>query len=150
MTGAFALAVSLGGLMPADSLLHPSDYTLTLLGKYLTYAILALSVDLIWGYLGILSLGHGAFFALGGYALGMHLMRNIGSRGVYGNAELPDFMVFLNWRELPWFWRGMNHFPLAFLMVFLAPSLLALIFGWLAFASRVSGVYFSIISQALT
>jgi urea transport system permease protein len=122
----------------------------SLLGKYLCFALLALSVDLIWGYCGILSLGHGAFFALGGYAVGMHLMREIGARGVYGNVELPDFMVFLNWRELPWYWHGFDSFPFAVLMVLLVPGLLALVFGWFAFRSRVTGVYFSIITQALT
>ena len=122
----------------------------TLLGKYLTYALLAVAVDLVWGYLGILSLGHAAFFALGGYAMGMYLMRQIGERGVYGNAELPDFMVFLNWQELPWFWYGFDQFWFAALMVLLAPGLLAFVFGWLAFRSRVTGVYLSIITQALT
>jgi urea transport system permease protein len=111
---------------------------------------LALAVDLIWGYCGILSLGHGAFFALGGYAMGMYLMRQIGTRGVYGNPTLPDFMVFLNWQQLPWFWRGMDHFAVAAAMVLLVPGLLALVFGFLAFRSRVSGVYLSIITQALT
>jgi urea transport system permease protein len=109
-----------------------------------------LSLDLVWGYAGILSLGHGAFFALGGYAMGMHLMREIGARGVYGNARLPDFMVFLGWHELPWYWNGFNHFAFAALMVPLVPALLALVFGWFAFRARVSGVYFSIITQALT
>jgi urea transport system permease protein len=122
----------------------------TLLGKYLTYALLAVAVDLVWGYLGILSLGHAAFFALGGYAMGMYLMRQIGERGVYGHPELPDFMVFLNWQELPWFWHGFDQFWFAALMVFLAPGLLAFVFGWLAFRSRVTGVYLSIITQALT
>ena len=149
-TLALTLAVAVGGLMPAESAVHLSSYTITLLGKYLTYAILALAVDLVWGYMGILSLGHGAFFALGGYALGMYLTRHIGAAGVYGNAELADFMVFLNWKELPWYWRGLDIFPFAALLVFLVPALLAFVFGWLAFASRVSGVYFSIISQALT
>ena len=136
--------------VPADSPLHLSTYTVTLLGKYLTYALLAVSVDLAWGYLGILSLGHGAFFALGGYAMGMYLMRQIGDRGVYGNAELPDFMVFLNWQELPWFWHGFDMFWFAMIMVALAPGALAFVFGWLAFRSRVTGVYLSIITQALT
>ena len=113
-------------------------------------AVLAIAVDLIWGYCGILSLGHGAFFALGGYAIGMYLMRQIGTRGVYGDPILPDFMVFLNWKELPWFWHGFESFPFAVLMVVLVPGLLALVFGFLAFRSRVSGVYFSIITQALT
>ena len=130
--------------------LHLSTYTVTLLGKYLTYGLLALAVDLVWGYLGILSLGHGAFFALGGYAMGMYLMRQIGDRGVYGNPELPDFMVFLNWKELPWFWQGFDQFWFAALMVTAVPGMLALLFGWLAFRSRVTGVYLSIITQALT
>jgi urea transport system permease protein len=129
---------------------HLSTYTVTLLGKYLTYALLAVAVDLIWGYMGILSLGHGAFFALGGYAMGMYLMRQIGERGVYGHPELPDFMVFLNWQELPWFWHGFDMFWFAMLMVMLVPGLLAFVFGWLAFRSRVTGVYLSIITQALT
>jgi urea transport system permease protein len=135
---------------PADSAVHIPTWVVSLLGKYLCFALLALSVDLIWGYCGILSLGHGAFFALGGYAVGMHLMREIGARGVYGNVELPDFMVFLNWRELPWYWHGFDSFPFAVLMVLLVPGLLALVFGWFAFRSRVTGVYFSIITQALT
>src|SRR3984885_14633341 len=133
-----------------SSPLHVSTYGLTLIGKYLCYALLALSVDLIWGYCGILSLGHAAFFSLGGYAMGMYLMREIGSRGVYGDPVLPDFMVFLNWKALPWFWYGFNHFPIALVMMVLAPGLLALVFGWFAFRSRVTGVYFSIITQALT
>jgi urea transport system permease protein len=137
-------------LVPGSSALHLSGYTVTLLGKYMTYAMLAVAVDLVWGYCGILSLGHGAFFALGGYAAGMYLMREIGSRGVYGDPILPDFMVFLNWKELPWFWNGFQWFPYAAAMVFLAPGLLALVFGFLAFRSRVSGVYLSIITQALT
>jgi urea transport system permease protein len=137
-------------LVPADSPLHLSSYVLTLLGKYLTYALLALAVDLVWGYCGILSLGHGAFFALGGYAMGMYLMRQIGTRGVYGDPVLPDFMVFLNYKELPWFWHGMDMFWFAMLMVVVVPGLLAFAFGWFAFRSRVTGVYLSIITQALT
>ncbi len=137
-------------LVPVDSAFHISTYTVTLLGKYLCFALLALSVDLVWGYLGILSLGHGAFFALGGYAMGMHLMRQIGDRGVYGNPLLPDFMVFLNWTELPWYWYGFDFFPVAVVMIFLAPGILAFVFGWLAFRSRVTGVYLSIMTQALT
>ena len=137
-------------LVPESSVFHVSTFTVTLLGKYLCYALLALSVDLIWGYAGILSLGHGAFFALGGYAMGMYMMRQIGERGVYGNAELPDFMVFLNWQELPWYWSGFDNFYFAMFMVALIPGLLAFIFGWLAFRSRVTGVYLSIITQALT
>jgi len=149
--GGLALLVPLLNLLvPEGSILHLSTYTLTLLGKYLCYALLALSVDLIWGYCGILSLGHGAFFALGGYAMGMYLMRQIGERGVYGDPILPDFMVFLNWQELPWFWLGFDQFWFAMLMVLLVPGLLAFVFGWLAFRSRVTGVYLSIITQALT
>ena len=121
-----------------------------LFGKYVCYAILALSIDLIWGYCGILSLGHGAFFALGGYAMGMYLMRQIGTRGVYANPILPDFMVFLNWKELPLYWYGFQHFAYAALMVVLVPGTLAFVFGWFAFRSRVTGVYLSIITQALT
>jgi len=130
--------------------LHLPTYSMTLWGKYLCYALLAVSVDLIWGYLGILSLGHGAFFALGGYAMGMYLMRQIGGRGVYGNPVLPDFMVFLNWKELPWFWHGFQWFWFAALMVVAVPSALAFVFGRFAFRSRVTGVYLSIITQALT
>ncbi len=144
------IAVPVLNGLPTDHEWHLSTYTVTLLGKYLTYALLAVAVDLVWGYLGILSLGHAAFFALGGYAMGMYLMRQIGDRGVYGNPELPDFMVFLNWQELPWFWYGFDQFWFALLMVFLAPGLLAFVFGWLAFRSRVTGVYLSIITQALT
>jgi urea transport system permease protein len=136
--------------VPESSPLHVSTYTVSLLGKYLTYALLAVAVDLVWGYLGILSLGHGAFFALGGYAMGMYLMRQIGDRGVYGNPELPDFMVFLDWQELPWFWYGFDQFWFAAIMVLLVPGTLAFVFGWFAFRSRVTGVYLSIITQALT
>ncbi len=136
--------------IPTDSIFHVPPYMVALLGKYLCYALLALSLDLVWGYCGILSLGHGAFFALGGYAMGMYLMRQIGARGSYGNALLPDFMVFLNWKELPWFWMGFDHFWFAALMVLLVPGLIAFLFGLFAFRSRVSGVYLSIITQALT
>jgi urea transport system permease protein len=129
---------------------HLSTYTVTLLGKYLAYALLAVALDLVWGYLGILSLGHGAFFALGGYAMGMYLMRQIGDRGVYGHPELPDFMVFLDWQALPWYWQGFDQFWFAALMVALVPAALAFVFGWFAFRSRVTGVYLSIITQALT
>lgn len=135
---------------PVDSIFHVSTYTITLLGKYLCFAMLALAVDVIWGFCGILSLGHGAFFALGGYAMGMYLMRQIGDRGVYGHSELPDFMVFLDWQSLPWYWWGMDNFGVAMLMVLLIPGLLAFVFGALAFRSRVTGVYLSIITQALT
>ena len=137
-------------MVPIDSAFHLPTYLVSLFGKYLTYALLALSVDLIWGYCGILSLGHGAFFALGGYGMGMYMMRQVGDRGVYGNAELPDFMVFLNWTELPWYWFGFSNFGFAMLMVVLVPGLLAFLFGWLAFRSRVTGVYLSIITQAMT
>jgi urea transport system permease protein len=130
--------------------LHVNDYVMPLVGKYLCFALLALSVDLIWGFAGILSLGHGAFFALGGYAMGMYLMRQIGTRGVYAHPVLPDFMVFLNWKELPWFWNGFDHFWFAVMMVIAVPGLLAFVFGWFAFRSRVTGVYLSIITQALT
>lgn len=137
-------------IFPAGSVLHFSAYTISLLGKYLTFALLGLSLDLVWGYCGILALGQGAFFALGGYAIGMYLMRQIGQRGVYGNVALPDFMVFLNWTELPWYWYGFDQFWFALLMVMFVPGLLAFVFGWLAFRSRVTGVYLSIITQALT
>ena len=145
-----ALVPLLNLLLPESNPLHISTYTVTLLGKYLAFALLAMAVDLVWGYLGILSLGHGAFFALGGYAMGMDLMRQIGERGVYGDPVLPDFMVFLNWDSLPWFWHGFDMFWFAVLMVVLVPGLLAFVFGWLAFRSRVTGVYLSIITQALT
>ena len=141
---------ALNGMVPPGSALHLPNYLVPLLGKYVCFALLALSLDLVWGYAGILSLGHGAFFALGGYAMGMHLMREIGTRGVYGNPVLPDFMVFLAWKELPWYWYGFDHFAFAMLMVVLVPGLLAFVFGWLAFRSRVTGVYFSIITQAMT
>ena len=140
----------LNGLVSQDSVLHIPTYAVGLIGKYLCFALLALSLDLVWGYCGILSLGHGAFFALGGYAFGMHLMREIGERGVYGNPVLPDFMVFLNWENLPWYWWGFDSFIFSILMVLLIPGLLAIVFGWFAFRSRVTGVYLSIITQALT
>jgi len=137
-------------MLPIESAFHVSTYTVTLLGKYLAFALLALALDLVWGYIGILSLGHGAFFALGGYAFAMYLMRQIGDRGVYGNAELPDFMVFMNLQELPWFWYGFDNPLFALFMVALVPATLAFVFGWLAFRSRVTGVYLSIITQAMT
>ncbi len=140
----------LNQIVPSSSAFHISAYGLTLIGKYMCYAMLALAVDLIWGYCGILSLGHAAFFSLGGYAMGMYLMRQIGPRGVYGDPILPDFMVFLNWKSLPWFWYGFNHFWFALLMIVLVPGALGLVFGWFAFRSRVTGVYFSIITQALS
>ena len=148
---ALAVAVpALNLLLPPTSPFHVPTHFVVLFGKWLTYALLAVSLDLVWGYCGILSLGHGAFFALGGYAMGMYLMRQIGTRGVYANPILPDFMVFLNWKELPVYWYGFQHFPYALLMVVLVPGALAFVFGWFAFRSRVSGVYFSIITQALT
>ncbi|HRJ68694.1 MAG TPA: urea ABC transporter permease subunit UrtC [Beijerinckiaceae bacterium] len=147
---ALVLVPILNLAVPAQSALHVPTWAVSLMGKYLCFAILALALDLVWGYCGILSLGHGAFFALGGYAMGMHLMRQIGPRGVYGHPVLPDFMVFLNWKELPWFWHGFDQFPFAMLMVGLVPGLLAFVFGWFAFRSRVTGVYLSIITQALT
>lgn len=137
-------------LLAPESALHVPTYIMSLMGKYLCYALLALALDLVWGYCGILSLGHGAFFALGGYAMGMYLMRQIGSRGVYGDPVLPDFMVFLNWKQLPWFWQGFDMFWFAMLMVLVVPGLLAFVFGWFAFRSRVNGVYLSIITQAMT
>ncbi|MCC0012384.1 MAG: urea ABC transporter permease subunit UrtC [Rhodobiaceae bacterium] len=148
---AIAVLVPLSNLMlPESSPFHIPAYLVALFGKYLTYALLALALDLVWGFCGILSLGHGAFFALGGYAMGMYLMRQIGARGVYGNPELPDFMVFLNWKELPWYWYGFDQFWFAAIMVMLVPGLLAFVFGWFAFRSRVTGVYLSIITQAMT
>lgn len=148
---AIAIGVPLLNLaVPGTSGLHVTGYTVGLLGKYAAYALLALAVDLVWGYCGILTLGHAAFFALGGYAMGMYLMREIGSRGVYGNPALPDFMVFLNWKTLPWYWYGFDKPWFAALMVLVAPGVLALVFGWLAFRARVTGVYLSIITQALT
>jgi urea transport system permease protein len=137
-------------LVPQGSPLHVPTYIVSLLGKYLAYAMLAVALDLVWGYCGILSLGHGAFFALGGYAMGMYLMRQIGPRGVYAHPILPDFMVFLNWKELPVTWWGFSNFGYAMLMVMLVPGILAFIFGWFAFRSRVTGVYLSIITQAMT
>ena len=148
-----AIVVVVGFLnlaMPETSPFYMSSYVVSLFGKYLCYAMLALAIDLVWGFCGVLSLGHGAFFALGGYAMGMYLMRQIGSRGVYGHPELPDFMVFLNWQELPWYWYGFDMFWFAALMAILVPGLLAFTFGWFAFRSRVTGVYLSIITQAMT
>ncbi|OAZ93457.1 urea ABC transporter permease subunit UrtC [Halomonas sp. G11] len=150
LTVAVIAVTALHLAVPAGHPLYVSGYTVGLLGKYLTYALLAVAVDLVWGYLGILSLGHGAFFAIGGYAMGMYLMRQIGDRGTYGDPILPDFMVFLNWDSLPWYWYGFDMAWFAFAMVLIAPGLLALVFGWLAFRSRVTGVYLSIITQAMT
>jgi len=136
-------------VVPEDSFLHVSDYYVLLFGKIMCYAMVGLALDLIWGYAGILSLGHGLFFALGGYAMGMYLMREIGNEGQY-RSFLPDFMVFLDWKEFPWYWAGTEYFWLAVLKVLLVPGLLAYVFGWFAFRSRIKGVYFSIITQALT
>jgi urea transport system permease protein len=154
---AILILIALAVLIPASNLLtsptsalHIPTYVMSLFGKYLTYALLALALDLVWGFCGILSLGHGAFFALGGYAMGMYLMRQIGARGSYGNPILPDFMVFLNYKALPWFWYGFNNFWFAAIMVVVVPGLLAFVFGWFAFRSRVNGVYLSIITQAMT
>jgi urea transport system permease protein len=148
---AIAVGVPVLNLMvPETSAFHVPTYLVSLFGKYACYALLALAIDLIWGFCGILSLGHGAFFALGGYAMGMYLMRQIGTRGVYANPILPDFMVFLNWKQLPVYWYGFQYFPYAALMVVLVPGVLAFVFGWFAFRSRVTGVYLSIITQALT
>ncbi len=135
--------------VPPSSPFHVSQYWVTLIGKIMCYAIVALAMDLIWGYAGILSLGHGLFFALGGYAMGMYLMRQIGRQGQY-QSELPDFMVFLDWKELPWHWWNTDQFWWAMLLVVAVPGLLAYVFGYFAFRSRVKGVYFSIITQALT
>jgi len=146
-----AVAVPLCNLViPEGHPLHIPNYAVPLLGKYLNYAMLALALDLVWGYCGILSLGHAAFFALGAYAMGMYLMRQIGARGVYANPTLPDFMVFLNYKDLPWFWHGFDLWWFAVLMVVLVPGILAFVFGFLAFRSRVTGVYLSIITQAMT
>jgi urea transport system permease protein len=151
IVAAFAIAIPILNLaVPEGSSAHVSTYVVALLGKYVCYALLALSIDLIWGYAGILSLGHGAFFALGGYAMGMYLMRQIGTRGVYAHPTLPDFMVFLNWKELPLYWYGFDSVVYAALMVVVVPGLLAFVFGWFAFRSRVTGVYLSIITQAMT
>src|SRR5436190_695089 len=151
------LVLAIGILLPlSNQLLPPGNafrvpaWVLQLIGKYLCYASLALAVDLVWGYCGILTLGHAAFFALGGYCMGMYLMRQVGTRGVYGNPVLPDFMVFLNWKALPWYWSGFDWFAFAAAMVVLVPGLLAFVFGWFAFRSRVTGVYLSIITQAMT
>jgi urea transport system permease protein len=149
VVGMAILVPILNLLVPPSSPFHVPNYLVPLLGKYLCYALLAISIDLIWGYAGILSLGHGAFFALGGYAMGMYLMRQIGNRGVYAHPVLPDFMVFLNWSELPIYWYGFSSFAYAALMILLVPGLLAFVFGWLAFRSRVTGVYLSIITQAM-
>jgi urea transport system permease protein len=140
---------SLNAFTPADSFLHVSDFKIGLYGKYLCYAALAISVDLLWGYTGLLSLGQALFFSLGGYMMGMYLMRMIGSLGQY-HQPIPDFLVFLGWHSLPPFWKPFSSFPFALMMIFLLPGLLSLVFGFLAFRSRIRGVYFSILTQALT
>lgn len=135
--------------VPKDSALHVPDYMFALMGKYLCYALVALSIDLIWGYTGILSLGHGVFFSMGGYAMGMYLMRSVGKEGVY-KSDLPDFMVFLDWKELPWYWYGFDYFAFTLLIILVLPGLFAFSFGYFAFKSRIKGVYFAIITQAMT
>ena len=144
-----ALAPALNLWVPAGSAFHLSDYAVSLIGKIMCYAICALAMDLIWGYAGILSLGHGLFFALGGYVMGMYLMRQIGADGNSGSA-LPDFMVFLDWKELPWHWQLSDSFVATLFLVVAVPGLVAFVFGYFAFRSRIKGVYFSIITQALT
>lgn len=136
-------------MLPAEHPLALSAYSLTLIGKIMCYALAALGLGLAWGYCGILSLGHGLFFALGGYAFGMYLMREIGRAGAYG-SDLPDFMVFLDWKTMPWFWQGSEHLGWALALVLLVPGLVALVFGYFAFRSRIKGVYLSIVTQALT
>ncbi len=136
-------------VVPETSMFFMSAYALSLIGKIMCFAIAALALDLVWGYCGILSLGHGLFFAIGGYIMGMYLMRQIGTEGVY-KSELPDFMVFLDWKELPWFWKGSEHFGWMLLMLILVPGVISWVFGYFAFRSRIKGVYFSIITQALT
>ena len=149
LVGVAVLAPVLNLMLPADHLLHLSDYAVSLVGKIMCYAICALAMDLIWGYTGILSLGHGLFFALGGYVMGMYLMRQIGLDGNY-KSELPDFMVFLDWKTLPWHWFFSDSFVATLLLVVLVPAVVAGVFGYFAFRSRIKGVYFSIITQALT
>ncbi len=144
-----ALLPLLNLLAPETSPLYVSSFTIALLGKFMCFAIAALALDLVWGYTGILSLGHGLFFALGGYAHGMYLMRAIGHDGVY-KSDLPDFMVFLDWKAYPWYWSFTDHFWYSMLLVVLVPGLLAFVFGFFAFRSRIKGVYFSIITQAVT
>ena len=136
-------------LVPEESVLHVPNYMFALMGKYLCYALVALAIDLIWGYTGILSLGHGVFFSMGGYAMGMYLMRSVGKEGVY-KSDLPDFMVFLDWKELPWYWYGFDSFIFTLLVILILPALFAFTFGYFAFKSRIKGVYFAIITQAMT
>ncbi len=144
-----ALAPALNLLVPPTSAFHLGEYGVALLARIMCYAICALAMDLIWGYTGILSLGHGLFFALGGYVMGMYLMRQIGRDGNY-KSDLPDFMVFLDWKELPWHWALSDSFVATLVLVVAVPGLVAFVFGWFAFRSRIKGVYFSIITQALT
>ena len=144
-----ALLPMLNLIFPAGHALHMSSYLVSLVGKFMCFALAALALDLVWGYAGILSLGHGVFFALGAYAHGMYLMRAIGRDGVY-QSHLPDFMVFLDWKEYPWYWSMTDNFWYCMLLVLLVPGLLAFIFGYFAFRSRIKGVYFSIITQAMT
>jgi urea transport system permease protein len=147
---AAALLVPLLNALPsATSALHLPDYLVPLLGKFMCFAMVALALDLVWGYAGILSLGHGLFFALGGYAMGMYLMRSIRGEGVY-RSDLPDFMVFLDWKQLPWYWHGFHMFWFAAAMAIVVPGVIAFAFGYFAFRSRVKGVYLSIVTQALT
>jgi len=146
---ALILLPSLYAFVPEGNPLHVSAYTVTLVGKIMCYAIVAMAMNLIWGYTGILSLGHGVFFALGGYAFGMYLMRQIGREGQY-QSDLPDFMVFLDWKKFPWYWANSDSFLWCVALVILVPALLALVFGFFAFRSRIKGVYFSIITQAMT
>jgi urea transport system permease protein len=155
-TGLLAVTILLGlvipllhAAIPATSPFHIPAHVVNVFGKFMCFAMVALAMDLIWGFTGILSLGHGVFFALGGYAIGMHMMRDMAGEGVY-RSELPDFMVFLDWKELPWFWYGFDNLGFALAMAVIAPAALALVFGFFAFRSRISGVYFSIITQALT
>ncbi len=144
-----AVAPLLNLVVPAGSIFHMSDYAVGLVGKIMCYAICALAMDLIWGYTGILSLGHGLFFALGGYAMGMYLMRQIGRDGNY-KSDLPDFMVFLDWKALPWHWSFSDSFAATLFLVVAVPGIVAFVFGFFAFRSRIKGVYFSIITQAMT
>jgi len=146
---AMVLLPLLNILVPEESVLHVPNYMFALMGKYLCYALVALAIDLIWGYTGILSLGHGVFFSMGGYAMGMYLMRSVGKEGVY-KSDLPDFMVFLDWKELPWYWYGFDSFIFTLLVILVLPALFAFIFGYFAFKSRIKGVYFAIITQAMT
>jgi urea transport system permease protein len=145
----FAVFPALNLVVPLSSPFHVSAFGVTLAGKIMCYMIVALAMDLVWGYAGILSLGHGLFFALGGYAFGMYLMRQIGADGQY-HVNMPDFMVFLDWKEFPWSWTWSEHFLWALFLVVAVPGAVAFVFGYFAFRSRVKGVYFSIITQALT